>query len=62
MAGRRRQTALAAASYAVLALALYGRGVLADPTGRVVGSYGSDQGVFMWAMQWWPHAITSGVR
>jgi hypothetical protein len=59
---RRRQTALAVTAYAVLSLVLYGRGVLADPGGSVVGSYGSDQGVFMWALEWWPHAITHGVH
>ncbi len=55
----RRSSALVALAYLALSVALFGRGALADPSGSVVGLGGSDQGVFMWSLEWWPHAITT---
>jgi hypothetical protein len=57
----RRASLGALAGYLVCSVALLGRGVLHDPTGRVVGSFGQDQGFFAWALVWWPHAIASGL-
>jgi hypothetical protein len=48
--------------YAALSIAFFGRGVLRHPTSSVVGSFGADQGVFIWSLAWWPHAITSGIN
>ncbi len=47
--------------FQLVSLALFGRGVLRDPTNTVVGSYGGDQGVFIWSLAWWPHAIANGL-
>ena len=47
--------------FQLVSLTLFGRGVLRDPTGTVVGSYGGDQGVFIWSLAWWPHAIAHGL-
>ena len=52
----------ALAGYALLSLALFGRGVLRDGGGSVVGSYGSDQATFTWSLAWWPHAIEHGLH
>jgi hypothetical protein len=43
-------------------VALFGRGVLRDGGGSVVGSYGSDQTSFTWSLAWWPHAIEHGLH
>ena len=60
---RRSSGPLAAlAGYALLSLALFGRGVLRDGGGSVVGSYGSDQATFAWSLAWWPHAIGHGLH
>jgi hypothetical protein len=59
--GRSTYGPLAAlAGYALLSLALFGRGVLRD--GGVVGSYGADQATFTWSLAWWPHAIAHGLH
>jgi hypothetical protein len=53
----------ALAGYALLSLAIFGRGVLRDGGGSVVGSYaGSDQASFTWSLAWWPHAIAHGIH
>jgi len=46
----------------VLSVALFGRGVLREGGGSVVGSYGSDQATFAWSLAWWPHAIENGLH
>ena len=43
-------------------MALFGRGVLREGGGSVVGSYGSDQATFAWSLAWWPHAIENGLH
>ena len=50
----------ALAGYALLSLALFGRGVLRD--GGVVGSFGGDQASFTWSLAWWPHALVHGLH
>ena len=63
LGGASRPGPLAAlAGYALLSLALFGRGVLRDGGGSVVGSYGSDQATFAWSLAWWPHAIEHGLH
>jgi hypothetical protein len=52
----------ALAGYALLSLALFGRGVLREGGGSVVGSYGSDQASFTWSLAWWPHALEHGLH
>jgi hypothetical protein len=49
-------------AYALLSLAIFGRGVLRSGGGSVAGSYGSDQASFTWSLAWWPHAITHGIH
>jgi hypothetical protein len=55
-----RQTAVAATAYVVAAAALFGRGVLLHPQTTVVGDAGADKTLYMWAFEWWPHAILHG--
>jgi hypothetical protein len=55
----RRSSLAVLLGYATLSVLLFGRGVLLDPTGSVVGLGTGDQGVFMWSLEWWPHAITT---
>lgn len=52
-----RQTSAAATTYVVASLCLFGRGVLADPTGTIVGDRGADKTLYLWAFEWWPYAI-----
>ena len=62
LAGRSSGPLAALAGYALLSLALFGRGVLREGGGSVVGSYGSDQASFAWSLAWWPHAIEHGLH
>jgi hypothetical protein len=43
--------------YAGLALALFGRDVVAAPAHRVIGDGGADKTLYMWTFVWWPHAL-----
>ena len=52
----------ALAGYALLSLALFGRGALRDGESSVVGSFGSDQATFAWSLAWWPHALENGLH
>jgi len=45
----------------VLWLVLIGRHALVDPAHTCACVGGNDPGLFMWALDWWPHAITAGV-
>ena len=58
----RRCNGAVFAAYATLSVAVFGRGVVLHPASTVVGRHGSDQGVFIWSLGWWPHAITSGIN
>jgi hypothetical protein len=56
---------LALLFYLALSVALFGRHVLIDPAGHCVCSGLSATGdppAFMWALSWWPHAITHGLN
>lgn len=46
--------------YAAASVLLFGRGVVAEPTVRVVGDAGADKTIPLWSLVWWPHAIGSG--
>src|SRR4051794_37758151 len=59
---RSSRTLAPLAGYALLSVLLFGRGVLRDGGGSVVGSYGSDQATFAWSLAWWPHAIEHGLH
>jgi hypothetical protein len=48
---------LALASYCALSIVFFGRGVVASPDTTVVGDRGSDKTIFIWAFEWWPHAL-----
>ncbi len=58
---RRGAPLVALAGYALLSLALFGRGALRDGGDSVVGQFGSDQATFIWLLAWWPHALTDGL-
>jgi hypothetical protein len=51
---------IALATYLAASTFLFGRGVVANLGGRVVGDDGADKTIFMWAFKWWPHAIAHG--
>ena len=53
----RRDTTVAAAAYLAASLCPFGRGVVADPTGTIVGDRGADKTLYLWAFEWWPYAI-----
>jgi len=44
-------------SYCAMSVAFFGRGVVASPNTTVVGDRGSDKTIFIWAFEWWPHAL-----
>jgi hypothetical protein len=48
---------VALAFYVAAAVAIFGRGVVASPTRRIVGDNGADKTIFIWAFRWWPHAL-----
>jgi hypothetical protein len=58
----RRGAVAALALYCLLSIAFFGFPVLTDPTGSVVGSFGSDQGFFMWSLVHWKLVVTEGVH
>jgi hypothetical protein len=39
---------------------MFGRDVVDAPGKKVIGDAGADKTIFMWAFQWWPHAIGHG--
>jgi hypothetical protein len=59
---RRGQSLTALAVYAVLSLVLIGRHALADPAHTCACLGRGDPGLFMWALKWWPHAITDAAN
>ena len=48
------------ALYALLSVAIFGRGVLLSPDTQVVGDAGPDKTIAMWSLAWWPHALAAG--
>jgi hypothetical protein len=57
----RGQSLTALAVYAVLSVVLIGRHALVDPAHTCACLGLGDPGLFMWGLQWWPHAITHGI-
>jgi hypothetical protein len=57
----RAQSLTALAVYAVLSVVLIGRHALVDPAHTCSCLGRGDPGLFMWAIKWWPHAITQGI-
>ena len=57
---RRARTGAVLVLYAGLSLACFGRGVVSSPAERAVGDRGADKTIFMWALEWWPHALAQG--
>jgi hypothetical protein len=51
----------ALAIYATLALIIFGRGLVPDPSRSFIGLT-ADPSVYMWFLVWWPHAIASGLN
>ena len=59
---RARPALGAFAIYLVLSLAFFGVLVLPRPASTFIGSVvGYDAGVYMWFLEWWPHAILRGL-
>ncbi|GAC1434062.1 MAG: hypothetical protein NVSMB51_00300 [Solirubrobacteraceae bacterium] len=54
----RRRTLIAFAGYLALSLLLIGRHVLGDPQHLCACAPGSDPPAYMWALRWWPYALT----
>jgi hypothetical protein len=52
--------AIAFLTYAAAAVLIFGRGVLDAPGDEVVGDTGADKSIYMWAMEWIPHALAHG--
>lgn len=48
--------------YLVAALALFGRPLLPGGAHECLCTSGTDQGTYMWALQWWPHALFHGLN
>jgi hypothetical protein len=46
--------------YFALAGSILARGVLSSPATTTIGDRGSDKTIFMWAFEWWPHALGHG--
>jgi hypothetical protein len=55
------QSRLALGMYALLWVVLIGREAIVDPANTCACAGRGDPGLFLWALSWWPHAITSGV-
>ena len=53
-------TVAALALYCACSIAFFGFPALTDPQGSVVGSFGSDQGFFMWSLVHWKQVVTEG--
>jgi hypothetical protein len=51
----------ALALYALVSIALFGRGVIGNFTDLYLG-HGVDATFLMWALTWWPHAIRHGLN
>ena len=51
---------IAFAVYLAASVAIFGRGVVTHPTTTVVGDPGADKTLYMWAFEWWPHAVVRG--
>jgi hypothetical protein len=58
----RRGAVAALALYCLISVAFFGFPVLTDPTGSVVGSFGSDQGFFMWSLVHWKLVVLEGAH
>jgi hypothetical protein len=49
--------------FAAFALVVFGRPILADPSGTCLcAPYSTDPSIYMWAMAWWPQAIEHGLN
>lgn len=46
--------------YALLSVALFGRGVLRSPDRTIVGDDGADKTLYLWSLEWWPTALRHG--
>jgi hypothetical protein len=46
--------------FTLLALAIFGRGIVAAPAHKVIGDPGADKTIFIWAFKWWPYALAHG--
>ena len=57
----RDESLAALAIYAVLWVVLIGRQALVDPAHTCACTGRGDPGLFIWALKWWPHAITSWI-
>jgi len=59
--GRRIGRALGCyAGYQLLAIALFGTGVLGHFAGRILAADTIDSSAYIWFIAWWPHAIIHG--
>jgi hypothetical protein len=47
--------------FLVGALLLFAPKVASDPDGRILAKAASDPEIFLWALRWWPHALSHGL-
>jgi hypothetical protein len=45
-----------------VAVILFGPKIGADPSGRILAKAPSDPEIFLWALRWWPHALSHGLN
>ena len=57
----RRFSAAVLVGYATLSFLYFGVRIAAHP-GRTLIGFGRDPQIFVWALGWWPHALTAGVN
>lgn len=63
MSDRSWQALAVFAAFAAISVALFGQPVLGDPTHRFIGNpVWPDPDFFIWAMAWWPHALSHGLN
>jgi hypothetical protein len=57
----RSQSLVSLGLYLVLWVVLIGRSAVLDPAHTCACAGRGDPGLFLWALEWWPHAITHGI-
>jgi hypothetical protein len=57
----RHQVLAAFGLYLVASLLLFGRPLVDDPTHSCL-CIGTDEGIFAWGLEWWPHALLHGLN
>jgi hypothetical protein len=62
LSSKRLAPLSALALYLLASVLWFGLPVLADFSSSVIGVGGVDQSVSIWALKWWPHALSEGIN